>query len=193
MRIFGLLGVLCLLSTPSFADDALFGLRWGENMEDIKRLGVSGDLQQYDGHLTLFQVTTLPHGPNDTKFASLGIDRRFGLQRIQWISKDIADTPSGEKGIALYKTMKRALSDQYGDPKSSDEEIVGSPNQSSPSLYRCLAEDGCGVFVTVWRTPDTDARLRLMGSASGKGWLEVVLLGPDWSDIVSENKVKDKR
>jgi len=191
MRIFGLLGVLFLLSTPSFADDALFGLRWGETMEDIKRLGVSGELQEDDGHLRLFQTDSLPHGPNDTKFANLGIDRRFGLQRIQWVSKDIADGPSGENGIALYKTMKRQLSERYGDPKSSDEEIVGS--QSSASFYRCLAEDGCGAFVTVWRTPETDARLRLMGSANGKGWLEVVLLGPDWNDIVSEKKIKYKK
>ena len=187
MRIFGLLGVLCLLSSPTFADDAPFGLRWGASADELKSHGISGELRSDDGQLRIFQINRLPKGPADTNFVTLAIDRKFGLQRIQWVSQEIGNDPSGARGLSLYRTLKRTLLEQFGEPKSSDEEMIGN---STSGFYRCLAEDGCGAFVTVWRTPETDARLRLMGSSAGNGWLDVVYLGPDWSDVEIEKHKK---
>jgi hypothetical protein len=189
MRIFGLLSALCLLSLPAFADEAPFGLRWGESAEELKSHEISGEIRQGAGHLRLIETNRLPNGPKDTNFANLGIDQKFGLQRIQWVSKDISDDITGEKGLAQYRTLKRSLSERYGAPKSSEEEMIGN---RADSFYQCLAEDGCGAFVTVWRTPETDVRLRLLGTTSGKGRLEVVYLGPDWSDIEAEIGKKPK-
>lgn len=192
MRTLGLLGILCLLTAPALAEDAPYGLRWGASIEELKTRGFSGDVQQDDGQMKIFQTTKLPNAPSYSDFARLGVDRKFGLQRILWVSKEILDDPSGEKGLELYKSMKASLSEQYGDPKSSDEEMAGSRTNGPSSFYQCLAEDGCGVFVTVWRTINTDARLRLLGTTTGKGRLEVVFLGPDWSDVVDEGKKKPK-
>ncbi len=190
MRTLGLLGILCLLTTNAFAEDAPFGLRWGETIDEVKTHGLPGDVQQDDGHLQIFQTNKLSDAPGNSDFARLGIDRKFGLQRILWVSQAITDDPTGAKGLELYRTLKRDLTDRYDKPKSSDEEFVGSRTHGPNSFYQCLAEDGCAVFVTVWRAIRTDVRLRLLGSSSGKGRLEVVYLGPDWNDVMTENKKK---
>ncbi len=192
MRTLGLLGILCLLAFPAFADDAPFGLRWGANIEELKSRGFAGDVQQDDGQLQFYLTSKLSNAPSYSDFARLGVDRQRGLQRILWVSKEVTDDPAGQKGLDLYKSMKQTLTDKYGDPKSSDEEFAGSRDHGPNSFYQCLAEDGCGVFVTVWRGIGTDVRLRLLGTATGKGRLEVVFLGPDWNDIVTERQKKPK-
>lgn len=191
MRTLGLLGILCLLAaTPALAEEAPYGLRWGASVEELKTRGIAGDVQQDDGQLQIYQTNKLSDTPSNLDFARLAVDRRFGLQRILWVSKEIIDDPSGQKGLDLYKTMKASLTETYGDPKSADEDIAGSGNQNPVGFYQCLAQDGCGSFVTVWRSVDTDVRLRLLGTTTGKGRLEVVFLGPDWSDIVAAKQKK---
>jgi hypothetical protein len=172
------------------AEDAPFGLRWGATFDELKVRGVSGELQQDDGKLLTYQVRKLPKAPNETDVARLNIDRQFGLQRIVWVSKTLSEDPSGQKGLELYQATKQKLSEEYGTPRSADEEMAGSQTHGQSSFYQCLAEDGCGVFVTVWRTPDIDARLRLIGTAAGKGWLEIVFLGPDWDDVATKLEKK---
>jgi len=193
MRTLGLLGILCLLTTPAFADDAPFGLRWGATIEELQTRGFVGDMQQDDGQMRIYQTNKLSGAPSYSDFARLGVDRRFGLQRILWVSKEITDDPSGQKGLDLYKAMKVTLTEKYGEPKSSDEEIAGSRTLGPNAFYQCLAEDGCGAFVTVWRSVGADARLRLLGAATGKGRLEVVYLGPDWSDVLDAKKKESKQ
>jgi hypothetical protein len=192
MRTCWLLGLFCLFFHPAFAEEAPFGLRWGATFEELKGRGISGDVTEDDGQMRIVQIATLPEAPGSTEFVRLGVDRRYGLQRILWVSKDLGDDPTGKKGVALYKTMKRSLSDQFGEPRSADEEIGESGDFGPNAFYQCLAEDGCGVFVTLWRTADTDGRLRLIGTKAGKGWLEAVFIGPDWSDIVSDKRKKGR-
>lgn len=194
MRTPGLvLGLLFLLSTPVFAEEAPFGLRWGATFEELQNRGFAGDFQQDDGQVKIYQSNKLLNAPESSDFARVAVDRQYGLQRIMWVSKEIADDPSGGKGLELYRTMKQTLTEQYGDPKTSEEEIVGGRAYAANSFYQCLAEDGCGSFVTVWRSFSVDVRLRLLGAATGKGRLEVVYLGPDWDDVVNASKKKPKR
>ncbi|PKU21917.1 hypothetical protein [Telmatospirillum siberiense] len=193
MRTSGLvLGLLFLLAAPAFAEEAPFGLRWGATFEELQTRGFSGAFQQDDGQVKIYQSNKLLNAPSFSDFARVGVDRQYGLQRIMWVSKEITDDPTGEKGLALYRTLKQTLTEKYGEPKTSEEEMGGSRTYSGTAFYQCLAEDGCGVFVTVWRSLNSDARLRLLGTSSGKGRLEIVYLGPDWDDVVAASKKKPK-
>lgn len=188
-----LLAALLLLAPRAFADEAPFGLRWGSSIEELQNRGIPGSVQEDDGQIRVFQTDRLKDAPDILDFARLGVDRQYGLQRIMWVSKEITDDPTGARGREQYQTIKHMLTEQYGDPKTSDEEVGGSHTYGQNSFYQCLAEDGCGVFVTVWRSYSTDARLRLLGTAAGRGRLEIVYLGPDWEDVVNAHKTKGKR
>lgn len=169
-------------------DDAPFGLRWGESVAEARAKGLEGPQSEDSASLTTIATQTLAGQPEATEMARLTFERRSGLQRVLWVSKTFDKDAAGEKGMALYRQMKQNLSETYGDPKTSDEEIAPDASDQAKTFWNCLALDGCAVFVTVWRTPDTDVKMRLVGTPKGEGWLEILFFGPDWSDILQERR-----
>ncbi|MDR3436164.1 hypothetical protein [Telmatospirillum sp.] len=188
-----LLALPFLVCHAMASDDAPFGLRWGAGIEELKVRGLSGEVVEDDGNHKTFVARTLPKPTADTGATRLTIHHRYGLQRIAWQSKDLSDDPTGEKGLDAYSAMKSSLTAQFGRPKSSDEEMPATPDRNRLSFYQCLAQDGCGAVVSVWSTPEGDVRARLTGTTAGIGRLEVIFLGPDWSDVAEDLKKPNRK
>lgn len=192
MRIVQILCILCCLSAPALAREGRdpLGLRWGENLDELAGAGVTGEIEADDGLARLLVAKKVPKTPKDTAFARLVISRNYGLQRIIWVSNEFKNDVTGAQGLALYQSMKASLTEDYGQPRVVEEELGGTSHDQPTDFYKCLALDGCGSYTVVWRSVNTDARLRLVGTANGTGWLEVTYLGPDWEDCIAEMKKK---
>lgn len=185
MKAIRLFLVLCVTASPALAQEAPFGLRWGQDLDELAAAGIKGDIRQDDGTLRILQTSRISRAGDDTDVVRLIVDRQFGLQRIVWISKDLSADPSGRKAVALYERMKTALSDDYGAPRSSAQE-AGILSYTGPKdFFKCLATDGCGAYASVWRSAYSDVAMHLVGTNDGKGWLEVIYVGPDWDDVVA--------
>lgn len=178
---------LCAISASAIAQEAPYGFRWGENLSEITGTGVTGQIEQDDGLAQLFVAKSLPKPADGTNFARLVVSKKFGLQRIIWVSNALSNDPSGRNGMDLFAKMKASLSEDYGVPRTDEEELIGRQ-----PFYKCLAIDGCGSYAAIWRTAETDVRMRLIGTDEGFGWLEITYLGPYWSDVVEAMQKRPK-
>jgi hypothetical protein len=169
-------------ASPVLAGDAPFGLRWGANVAELKIAGVGASGIKDDGILATVIAGTAPQAPADTAEVRLQVHRQYGLQRIVWRSRDLGADPAG--ALDSFHRRQDLLSREFGPPRSVEEDL---PPGTQP-FFPCLAQDGCASIVAVWRTGDVDVRLRLSGSADGRGWLETVYLGPDWNDVAQQIK-----
>jgi hypothetical protein len=180
--------VLCVTAFPALAQEAPFGFRWGQSLDELAAAGVKGAIRQDEENISVLQSGSVSGAGDDTDLVRLIVDRHFGLQRIEWASKNLGDDPSGQKAVALYHKMKTILSDEYGAPRSSAEEIGVVTYTGPDDFFKCLATDGCGAYASVWRSGYSDVAMHLVGTSAGKGWLEIVYVGPDWEDVVAARK-----
>ena len=172
-----------LLPLAAWAGDAPYGLVWGAGIEALPSCEIVHD----DGQTAWCVVRNPKSAPVDTAALRLIVDRRFGLQYVDWLSKDIADDANGTNGVAAYRALKNDLSARFGRPHRSAEESL-HPER----FYPCLSSDGCAAYLAKWTDGDAeDVYLRLTANKNATaGVLEVVYEGPRWDDIKEAKKVK---
>lgn len=193
MRPFAVIAVLFLaVAAAARADEAPYGLHWGETAQDITDRGLSIEAVEGDGKSKLYVARGLRMAPPDTGLVRIVINEKHGLQRITWISKPIEDDLYGTKGRKAYQDRIAAFNRDFGRPHVTTEEIGVSVYTAPDQFYACLATDGCGIFMSKWLGDDEEILLRLVADAPTRGRLEIIYDGPDWDDILSERRAKPK-
>ncbi|HIJ38718.1 MAG TPA: hypothetical protein HPP80_07450 [Rhodospirillaceae bacterium] len=161
-------------------------MHWGESAELITGRNVTLTFEKENGGLRLFSAAKLRRLPEETGVVRIVISKDSGLQRIVWTSKDITDDKFGKKGIEEYLKFKSKLTDDFGRPRFSSEEIGIIRFTEADQFYECISLDGCGAYISKWRTDEGDVTMRLISNnQADRGQVEITFDGPEWDALVA--------
>ncbi len=190
LRTISILGIITV-PTAAWADGPPFGLHWGDTVQALSDRGVVLQIEQSSPTSVQAAATALRIKPAQPGSVEIVVNKAFGLQRIIWTSTEIEDTAFGTQGIAAYQQRKRAMTKDYGTPRYVAEEMWAEFYSSPDQFYECLAADGCGTYLSQWRTYDGDLILQLVAAkAPHRGQLKITYDGPRWDDIKAGNTGK---
>ncbi len=195
MRLSRILSLVGLLAFPvaGWADEPPFGLHWGDTLEALTDRGIVVDILKNDGKSLVLSAKHLRGTPAPQGSVQVIVNKTFGLQRVIWTSNEIGDTAFGTQGVAAYQDKKRNLSKDLGQPRFVAEEMWAESYSSPDQFYQCLGSDGCGTYMSKWRTDDGDVTLRLIAApTANRGQLQITYNGPSWEDISNGKSAKAK-
>lgn len=182
---------LALLSLPAFAadgDEALFGLRWGMTVAEVKAAGVTLSKTRGDRNLETYKASSMPKNLSDFEsYSMVFADGR--LVKIWGLSKDIANDPSGSAGKERFEALRTALIQKYGQPKLNSQTVGNKLFKEYDEFYQCLAYSGCGLWVSTFGTPDKDLSIELKGLRRGTGYVDITAEAkPQWGQALEVYK-----
>ena len=181
----------------SFAQEAPFGLYWGENLSKLKSRGLSLEELTKDGSLVFYQTKQTPKDLSIAERYLLVIHDDYGLQKIVASSEKITNDITGSDGKKTYEQIKRAINEKYGAPKEFFEFSGRKLYKDHDEFYQCLKYDGCGAWISYWDLGTRGAiAVQLKGVSRGVGSIVLTYEGPNWSKGLREAReaksLKDK-
>lgn len=186
-RLF-IFSLICIIAAQSaFAEaDAPFGLAWGMTKADVTRLGVILEPHSAHNGIEILKTSKLPKNLSIAEGYALSLDGKHNLQRIQMLSKNIDNDPTGRGGKNKYADLKKSLINKYGQPTFGTEKVGVKLWDEADEFYQCLAYSGCGMWASGWELKESGLTilLQLKGLGRGNGYIDLTYEGPKWSDIV---------
>lgn len=178
---------LALLAIPAFAadgDDAMFGLRWGMTVAEVKSAGVALTKTSGDRNLELYKTLSVPRNVSDFEsYQMIFADGK--LAKIVGFSKDISNDPSGSSGKERFETLRSALEKKYGKPNINSQTIGNKVFEEYDEFYECLNYSGCGLWGSVFESVDKRTSIELKGLSRGTGYIEITAEAkPQWAQAL---------
>ncbi len=177
-RAAGLLWFVCL---PALADapEAPFGLRWGMQVDALRKQVPELEADQRRGDLRSYMALSLPDDLEGVARYHLLFDRQAGLVKVQYLGTLIKRDATGMVGRERYRSLKLALGEKYGTPEV--EEMYGLRDATGPlSFYACLKAVPCGWWHSTYRHQGMKIRLQLHGVDDGTGFISLEYESPDF-------------
>ena len=186
-----LLGCIPLLTLPAFAadgDEALFGLRWGMTVAEVKSAGVSITKTDGDRNLETYKALSVPKTLSD--FESYWMIFADGkLAKVWGLSKNIENDPSGASGKERFDTLRSALVQKYGQPKINSQTVGNKLFKEYDEFYQCLKYSGCGLWAATFEPGDKDLSIELKGLSRGTGYINITAEAkPQWDQALKVYK-----
>jgi len=186
-----LLPVLLFLPYANVMADGPFGTIWGKSISGTEAQGVSCGEKTAKNRFTICKTTKLPKNLSISEQYSLYFDKKYNLQKVTMISKDITGDPYGSDGKEKYSDLKTKLTKKYGNPTGSYEYIGRKLYEESDEFYQCLRYSGCGTYISFFESKSGEVvALELKGLGRGKGYITIGYEGPSWSDALDAYKNK---
>ncbi len=193
MNIKFLLIILAFLSPPSFGadgDEALFGLRWGMTVAEVKSAGTALTKAYRDRNMESYKAPSMPKNISDFESYSL-IFADGKLTKMYGIGKTISNDPSGLSGKERFETLRSVLIQKYGQPILNSQIMSNKLFKEHDEFYLCLKYSGCGIWVSVFETPDKLLTIEMKGLARGAGFIEIAAEArPQWSQAMDVYKLR---
>lgn len=193
MRIKLLLSLLPFLSLPALGadgDEALFGLRWGMTVAEVKAAGVTLTKTDGDRNFDIYKAPSMPKNLSDFESYSM-IFADGKLVKLWGLSKNISNDPNGSNGKERFETLRTALTHKYGPPDLNSQTIGNKLFKEYDEFYQCLKYTGCGIWLSTFDTPDKDISIQLKGLSRGTGYLDITAEAkPQWSKALQVYKSK---
>jgi len=184
------LAFCCLFASAHAADgdDALFGLKWGMSVAEFKTAGVILTKLRGERNLETYKALSVPKPLSDVEtYMFVFADGR--LVKMSAIGKAIVGDPTGSTGKEKFDTLHKALDEKYGKPTQNYQSIGNKLYKEYDEFYQCLAYSGCGMWVSVFESPDKAIFIELKGSRRGTGQLEVTAESkPQWMNALDVYK-----
>lgn len=173
--------LISLSASAADGDDALFGLRWGMTVDDVKAAGASLSKTKGDRNLDFYKTSSLPKNISD--FDSYWLIFADGkLVKLQGVGKNILNDPSGSNGKERFEALRSALQQKYGTPTLNSQTIGNKLFEEYDEFYQCLKYTGCGLWTSVFSTSDKVVSIDLKGLSRGTGYIELTAEAkPQWS------------
>ena len=171
-------------------DDALFGLKWGMSISEIRSTGSTLTKSRGDRNLETYKTSTVPRPLSDFESYML-IFADGKLVKLWGIGKDIPGDPTGSSGKERFETLRAALKEKYGQSTQNYQTIGNKLFKEYDEFYQCLAYSGCGMWVSTFETQEKAVILELKGLKRGIGYLEITAESkPQWSNALEIYKSK---
>jgi hypothetical protein len=180
--------VLSQSAVAADGDDALFGLRWGMTVEQVRSTGVQLTKTSGDKNLETFKSSSVPKPLSG--FASYSMIFADGkLVKLWAISDQISGDPTGSTGKERFETLNTLLVQKYGTPKQNMQSVGNRLFKEYDEFYQCLAYSGCGMWVSLFETTDKFLSLQVKGVRRGAGFLDITAEAkPQWSQALEVYK-----
>lgn len=177
-------------------DDALFGLKWGMTPAEVKAAGANITMKKGDRNIDTYSATSVPRGLSD--FESYSFVFSDGkLVKLWGLSKDIENDLSGRDGKQKFETLRSALTEKYGKPVTNYQSIGNKLYKEYDEFYQCLAYQGCGMWVVLFKSKEKVVSLELKGLRRGIGYLDITAEAqPQWDqalEIYKSRKVSSDK
>lgn len=164
-----------LASLPAFAadgDEALFGLRWGMTVAEVKSAGVNLSKSSGDRNIETYKASSMPKNLSDfDAYSMVFADGR--LVKLWGYSNNITDDPTGASGKERFEALRSALTQKYGTPKLNAQTVGNKLYREYDEFYQCLAYKGCGMWVTGYEGADKSVVIALKGLRRGTGFIDI--------------------
>ncbi len=182
-----LVGCIALLTLPALAadgDEALFGLRWGMTVAEVKSAGVAITKTNGDRNLDTYKALSVPRNLSD--FESYWMVFADGkLAKVWGFSKNISNDPNGSSGKERFDTLRSALVQKYGKPKLNSQTVGNKLFKEYDEFYECLKYSGCGLWVSTFESGDKDLSIELKGLSRGTGYIDITAEAkPQWDQAL---------
>lgn len=159
------LSVVLAPFTAAFADDgAPFGLSWGMSAGALEATGVPLQPRLSDESGVRYATTNLPKALSDMGEAILSFGNDNRLHKIEAISEDVVQDPTGARLKARYAELSRALTAKYGEGTVHHKisEPWTRPEDFLTGIYR-----GRSHYYTDFTGPNVTVRLEIRSSRRG--------------------------
>ena len=187
-----ILTILLAIQYASFGaeSDGPFGLSWGMTKSQVGEYGVKLEPKAAQGNMEFLVAKSLPKNLSIAESYALSFDKKFHLQRVEMVSKDIDGDIYGTEGKTKFSALKESLTKKYGQPSIELERVGMKLWKDSDEFYQCLAYAGCGLWVALFEDKESGQNigLALKGLGRGKGYIDLTYEGPKWSDVVDAIK-----
>lgn len=178
--------ILLLLATSAHAafPDSL-GLKWGLELSDFHQMDFDIEEEWPMGdRSTAIRLRTPSQTFPDSGSLLLVFDQEVGLVKTQWASMLIERDEPGIKGLDAFDQLKATVSQQYGPPDTTQEELSVKLQGFHGSFYQCLQEETCGQWQSIWETPKGGIlMLKLVGLRPGVGFIQITHQSPYLNNI----------
>jgi hypothetical protein len=170
------LGLLTLSGTALAADEAVFGLAWGQTPAQVQAQGIALTLEKTQGHLQVFSTRSpLPQGLKDASGYMLGFDDQKGLVKVRSLQIFVQD-PDGSRGRATFDRLASVLASKYTRDPAHSMQVVGQRLYTKPDeFYQCLDYAGCGLWAQTFMAPTKRVMIQLDGLKPGTGSLSITV------------------
>ncbi|WP_145574174.1 hypothetical protein [Yersinia alsatica] len=171
---------------------APFGFKWGQSVEDVKKLSLPDF--KVDGEANTVQIVSTDGAPSkvyDAERFLLVFMPHLGLTNIKMYSKSVDENSFYfNNGRSLYLKLSSMLEEKYGIPKK----ITEKADKDGDDFYFCLQDESCGVWSREYEKDNVKVTLKvnpvpgqLMGSM-GKAWITI-----EYEYLTDEmvNKIKE--
>lgn len=181
-----------LIPTSVIAADGPFGIDWGKSLSEIEAMGVTCSNKSTEDRFTICKTTSLPKNLSISEQYALYFDKKYHLQKVQMVSRNIENDITGSDGKETYSDLKSKLTEKYGTPTNSYEYIGRKLWDEYDEFYQCLAYSGCGTWLSLFESKAGEViALQLKGLGRGKGYITLAYEGPSWSNAVDAYKSKE--
>ncbi len=188
---------ICCIATAADGDDALFGLKWGMTVAQVKAAGVdiTKPLKD-DRNFQIHKVTTVPRGLSGFESYSL-LFADGKLVKLWALSENIKDDILGREGKERFEALRAALTEKYGKATTDYQKVGATLFKERDEFYQCLAYTGCGLWAATFESPEKDIVLSLKGLRRGAGYLDLTAEAkPQWKvalEIYKGNRTKSDK
>jgi hypothetical protein len=136
------------------------GLKWGQGLEDTKKLGVEATTQSNDEFGKAVIFTKLPQTIADAEivFGSYGYDDR--LFRIVIVSKQFANDPYGNAVLNRYSALSGLLSEKYG--RAAQTHRMGDSIYAEQRYFVSGIQSGRTFWYSNYTAPDLLVQLGII-------------------------------
>ncbi len=187
--------ILLVIPSNLYALDAAvkapFGLKWGMSLEEIKPLIGKITLNKVAGRLRTVLTTNVKDAYASTKVAYLIFDAKYGLIRVDWLSRYIIKDNDGSIGKKIIQIIKKDIESKHGKATHSAYSI-NEKVRKKRGFYACIGDraNNCGNWSDSWyqKGKDTDfgsILLSINANKNNDGYILVTYNSPDWQKAAS--------
>lgn len=187
--------VFALVTTTANAQDAneaMFGLRWGMSIQEVRSLGVNLTKEKGDRNIDTYTTNSLPKNLSDIEKYSL-MFADGNLVKMSAVTKNITNDPTGANGKERFEALKSSLTAKYGNPALNQQSVGSKLFKERDEFYQCLKYPGCGMWAVAYDFSVKMISLELKGLGRGTGFLIIVTEGPGWDKALEKYKASKSK
>lgn len=107
------------------------------------------------------------------------------------LSPHFTNDPTGSAGKERFEALTSTLTEKYGKPSDKYQTVGNKLFKEYDEFYQCLANSGCGMWISIYAPVDKDISVELKGLRRGSGYIVLTVESkPQWSNALDVFKTR---